>query len=78
MTQGRCKACNNYFLFVRRDLLGCGEHKKVDIHRVKAKCPLCGEQLSSTTHQVKNVNSKYKWDVDTWKAVDVRYKGVHY
>ena len=71
MTQGVCEKCNDYYKFVKGT-------KVVDVHRQRAKCPGCGEQLVTTTHQIKRVNRKFKYDVDRRTVVDVHHKGVDY
>ncbi len=71
MTQGKCTVCNDYYQFTNGK-------KTVDIPRIRARCPKCGEQLQSTLHFIKSVNSRIIWNVKIRKAKSIELKGRDY
>ena len=57
MTQGKCEGCKAYFQFHNGV-------KVVDVHRLKAKCPKCGEQLMTTSRRMKRFK-QYRFNTKT-------------
>lgn len=61
MVQGKCPDCKAYFQFNNGV-------KVVDVHRSRALCPKCGEQLMTTSKQMKKY-TLYRLNIRTGKYI---------